>query len=88
MRIVRLDKDVIETTTEVDGDVTRFTGTDEKTGEQVKFKLTDRAFASTLISLVGRDGSLALPLADFQIISVEPVRGEWDSPGTSPEDDA
>jgi hypothetical protein len=85
MRIVRLDKDVIETTTEVDGDVTRFTGTDEKTGELVKFKLTDRALASTLIALVGHQ-AVSLPIADFQIISVDPVRGEWDSPGTSPED--
>jgi hypothetical protein len=85
MRIVRLDKDVIEATTEVDGDVTRFTGTDEKTGELVKFKLTDRGFASTLISLVGHQ-AVSLPLADFQIISVEPTSGEWDSPGTSPED--
>lgn len=57
-------------------------GTDNRTGELVEFSMSlDVAAAVKVVS-----GASLLPVDDADVISVEPVRGEWDSPGTSPED--
>lgn len=82
MRAVRVTEEGIKP------DITEIHGTDAATGELVTFKLNDPGFVLALIAVAKRDGFFVLPLADFQIVSVEPVSGDWDSPGTSPEDGA
>lgn len=87
MRIIKLDKNDVDQTVVVAGENTTMTGTDEETHERVTIKLNDTGLVNALLKLIAREGSLALPVADFQVVEVEAVRGDWDSPGTSPEGD-
>ena len=58
------------------------TGTDENTGELVKFVISLSAAAS----VQRHRYASVIDVGDGDIISVEPTSGEWDSPGTSPEE--
>ena len=78
MRLVRLDKDSV--VKEEPGGAT-VQGIDDVTGDMVTFTMT-LSGATTV-----NQGIMKLHhVLDNEIISVEPVRGEWDSPGTSPEE--
>ena len=86
MRVVKLTKqDFDQTYTQLVGHAV-ITSADKETGELVTFTLADGDLVNELIIRVTRDGEADLILADFQVLNVEPVRGEWDSPGTSPEE--
>lgn len=86
MRVVKLTKEDAELHYKEFEGVSSFTGTDEETGERVTFTLDDGNMISEILRrLQMPQGTVKLPLADFQIALVEAVRGEWDSPGTSPE---
>lgn len=82
MRIVNLtSEDVGEALVDLPDQSVEVTGTDENTGELVTFSLSPK------LAWAVRDlGTCAIPVADANITKVEPVSGEWDSPGTSPED--
>lgn len=73
MRTVKLTTSDVEQTIQVAGPVTRLTGTDTKTGERVKFKLTDAGHAGAVIAIVSRDGSHTMMLLDHQVIAAEPA---------------
>jgi hypothetical protein len=86
MRVVKLTKEDVELHYKEFEGVSSFTGTDKDSGERVTFTLTDGDLINELLRRVQMpQGEVTLPLADFQIALVEAVRGEWDSPGTSPE---
>lgn len=87
MRQVTLTKNDFDMTYTQLGTRAVITSTDADSGELVTFELTDGDLLNELMIRVTKDGSVPLTLADFQVLNVEPVRGEWDSPGTSPEDD-
>lgn len=87
MRLIKFTREDVEEATVLDGEATLLTGTDVKTGERVTVKVTDAGLANALIALINRDGVLTQPWADFQVVKAEAVRGEWDSPGTSPEEE-
>lgn len=87
MRQVTLTKNDFEVTYTQLGTRAVITSTDADSGELVTFELTDGDLLNELMIRVTKDGSVPLTLADFQVLNVEPVRGDWDSPGTSPEDD-
>ena len=87
MRQVTLTKTDFDMTYTQLGSRAVITSTDADTGELVTYELTDVDLLNELMIRATRDGSVSLTLADFQVINVEPVRGEWDSPGTSPEED-
>lgn len=86
MRRLRITKEDFEQTIQVDGSVTRLTGTDIDSLERVKFKLTDTFLVNTMIAVARREGQVELTIASFQVIAVT-SNPEWDSPGTSPEED-
>ena len=86
MRLIKFTREDVEGTTVLDGEATLLTGTDVKSDERVTVKVPDGKLANALIALINRDGVLTQPWADFQVVRVEAVRGEWDSPGTSPEE--
>ena len=88
MRLIKFTPEDVEQDAVLAGDVTELTGTDVKTDERVTVKVTDASLANALISFINKQGVLTQPWADFQVVKVEPVRGDWDSPGTSPEDGA
>lgn len=56
-------------------------GTDDSTGEMVRFSATLRVADE----IANRTVCLA-EVEDEDVLSVFPTSGEWDSPGTSPED--
>lgn len=87
MRQVTLTKNDFDMTYTQLGTRAVITSTDADSGELVTFELTDGDLLNELMIRVTKDGSVPLTLADFQVLNVEPVRGDWDSPGTSPEDD-
>lgn len=87
MRIVRLNKETVEQITRLDGEVTHLVGIDEHTGDLVTFAVDDGKLVNTLLGLVAIDGVITLPIADFQVVTAEPTSGQWDSPGTSPEEE-
>jgi hypothetical protein len=88
MRKIKLTvEDVDLTYADVGNGLIRLTGTDVDTADLVTFAGT----AHTMLDLIDRVRVLRGTVADvhdFQVTNVEPVRGEWDSPGTSPEDGA
>lgn len=87
MRIVKITKDDVDQESRGNGEQISLTGTDEQTGDRVTFALDDGKLINTLLGLIQKDGSVALPLADSQVTDVEPTSGQWDSPGTSPEEE-
>jgi hypothetical protein len=87
MRSVRVTKEDIDLGMNLVDGGTAFVGTDRVTGELVSFKLEDGDLANALIGRAAGEGVFTITVADFQVLAVQPVRGEWDSPGTSPEED-
>lgn len=85
MRTVTLTKETFDQTFTQVGPRSVITAEDTHTGELVTFGLEDGTLVNELIIKATRGEVITLPLADFQVISVEAVRGEWDSPGTSEE---
>lgn len=86
MRIVTLTKGDIDLEYSGRGSEASLTGTDEQNGDRVTIVLDDGMLVHTLLNLIVEQGSVALPVADFQVTNVEPTSGQWDSPGTSPEE--
>jgi hypothetical protein len=87
MRIIKLDESSFTPGTVTD-EGTLLTGQDELTGDLTSVVIEDATLVATLSGLVSAQGAVSLPVAEFQVVDTQPVRGEWDSPGTSPEDDA
>lgn len=86
MRQVTITKQDLDLTYTQVGQRAIITASDADSGELVTFVLDNSDMIYSLIERVTRDGEVKLPLADFQVTHVEPVRGEWDSPGTAPEE--
>jgi hypothetical protein len=84
MRIVKVTNEDFAETAGADGTLMWVTGTDEDTGERVKFAGSQR-FMLTLANLAETQGAVATLIETAQILLVT-SNPEWDSPGTSPED--
>ena len=64
-------------------------GSDEDTGELVRFAADAIKVAEFSVRADYHDdpaAELTLDVGDADVIEVTPVSGEWDSPGTSPEE--
>ena len=71
------------------GGVLYVNGHDEDSGELVRFAADAIKVAEFSVRADRRDdpaAELTLDVGDADVIEVTPVSGEWDSPGTSPEE--
>ena len=61
------------------------TGEDDRNGDIVEFSMT-LAMAAAVQATPGSSSLVPVPDEDIISVATAPVSGEWDSPGTSPEE--